>query len=51
MRNLSTNAITQPKMGALSSFGSMKSITNFKQPNIERVSATNYFNNPIPYGD
>jgi hypothetical protein len=58
-QNLATGSVmqstvAQPKMGALSSFGSMKNITNFKQPNIQQapyVAGGNFFNNPIPYAD
>ena len=46
--------VASPKMGALSSFGGQKQITNFKKPNIQQapyVAGANYFNNSIPYED
>ena len=54
MQNPMENIVTQPKMGALSSFGSQKQITNFRQPNIKQApynAGGNFFNNPIPYED
>lgn len=45
--------VASPKIGALSSFGSQKQITNFKKPNIQQapyVSGGNFFNESIPYG-
>lgn len=48
------STVSQPKMGALSSYGSQKQITNFKKPNIQQapyLAGGNYFNNSIPYED
>lgn len=51
MRSLTANTVSQPKMGALSSFGSQKQITNFRQPTQMYSSQGSFFNNPIPYAD